>query len=450
MKRVLVVDDDWMNCVMAKGALGDNYEVDTVNSGEEALAFMERQPVDLVLMDIMMPGMSGKETAQRIKEKEEWKEIPLIFLTADSDPATEVECLKWGADDFIIKPFVPLVMNTRVSRILEIYELRRELQLKLEKRTKQMETATLKSLTDALTGIHNRDYLVKHLTEWLEKGGVGTLFMIDLDNFKTMNDTYGHIMGDTTLQKFAQILKEYSKEGDMVCRLAGDEFVTFYPNLTDRKEAGDKAQNIIRKFSEEMGEMGYGGIVSVSIGIMLTSGGEDFQTIYNQADKALYVVKENGKNAYLFYGDGTETMEEITTTVDLEYVRGVMEKGISEQKGAFHMAFEEFKNVYDFILRCVSRKHQKVQIVLFTMEELKKPMNVGMEEVMQRWEQAMISTLRSMDTGARYSNCQYLAVLMDTNDEHGRIAADRLIERFYESNRAMQTEVKVTYDVRTM
>ena len=450
MKRVLVVDDDWMNCVMAKGALGENYEVYTVNSGEDALTFMEQQAVDMVLMDIMMPGMSGKETAQKIKEKEEWKEIPLIFLTADSDPATEVECLKWGADDFIVKPFVPLVMNTRVSRILEIYDLRKELQLKLEKRTKQMETATLKSLTDALTGIHNRDYLAKHLTEWLEKGGVGTLFMIDLDNFKTMNDTYGHIMGDKTLQQFAQILKRYSKEGDLVCRLAGDEFVTFYPNLTDRKEAGEKAQNIIREFSEEMGKLGYGGIVSVSIGIMMTSGGEDFQTVYDQGDKALYCVKNSGKNAYLFYGDSEETIEEITTTVDLEYVRGVMEKGISEQKGAFHLAFDEFKNVYDFIMRCASRKRQDVQIVLFTMEELRKSAAVEMEEVMQRWEQAMISTLRSMDTGARYSNSQYLAVLMDTNDEHGKIAANRLIEKFYENNEALKTEIKVTYDVRTM
>lgn len=450
MKRVLVVDDDWMNCVMAKGALGDNYEVYTVNSGEEALTFMEQQPVDMVLMDIMMPGMGGKETAQRIKEREEWKEIPLIFLTSDSDPATEVECLKWGADDFIIKPFVPLVMNTRVSRILEIYELRRELQLKLEKRTKQMETATLKSLTDALTGIHNRDYLVKHLTEWLEKGGNGTLFMIDLDNFKAMNDTYGHITGDKTLQTFAEVLKEYSKEGDMVCRLAGDEFVTFYPNFTERRKAGDKARGIIRRFSEKMGEMGYGGIVSVSIGIVMASGGEEFRKVYDQADKALYFVKNNGKNAYRFYDENDESVEEINTTVDLEHVRGVMERGISEQKGAFHLAFEEFKNVYDFILRCASRKSQKVQIVLFTMEELQKPMSIKMEDIMRSWEKTMINTLRSMDAGARYSNSQYLVVLMDANEEHGKIAAKRLIERFYGNNEAMETKVKVTYDIRSM
>lgn len=451
MKRILVVDDDRMNCVMAKGALKEQYEVYTVNSGEEALTFLEQQePVDMILMDIMMPEMSGKEAAKRIKEREEWSRIPLIFLTADSDPETEVECLNWGADDFIIKPFVPLVMQTRVSRILEIYDLRKELERKLEKRTRQMEKATLKSLTDALTGLHNRDYLEKNLTPWLAEGGVGTLFMIDLDNFKTMNDTYGHIMGDKTLQNFAEVLKTYATEEDMVCRLAGDEFVTFYPNLTDKKTAGEKAENIIRSFSEKMGECGYAGIVSVSIGIMITSGGEDFRTVYNRADKSLYFVKNNGKNAYHFYDENNETVEEINTTVDLEYISSMMEKGIQEQKGVFHLAFDEFRNMYDYISRCISRKKQKVQIVLFTMVALRKPMKVEMEEVMQMWEGALANSLRSMDTGTRYSSSQYLVILMDADTESGKMAADRVIESFYESNEALKTEVKVTYDIRTM
>lgn len=450
MKRILVVDDDWMNCVLAKGALGESYEVHTVNTGSDALEYMESNEVDLVLMDIMMPGMSGKEAAQKIKERAEWKEIPLVFLTSDSDPETEVECLQWGADDFIIKPFVPLVMNTRVSRILEIYELRKELEQKLETRTRQMETATLKSLTDALTGIHNRNYLEKHLTDWLNNGGVGTLFMIDLDNFKTMNDTYGHITGDETLQHFARVLKAYSEEGDMVCRLAGDEFVTFYPNLTDRTLAGEKAKGIIRSFSEKMGELGFGGIVSVSIGIKISLGGEDFQTVYDQADTALYYVKNKGKNAYHFHDGNKEEVEEINTTVDLDYVRDVIGKGIPENKGALHLAFEEFKNVYDYILRCASRKQQEVQILLFTMEGLNKQLSVEAEEVMRRWESAMVNTLRSMDTGARYSNSQYLVVLMDSDLEKGKAAAERLIDSFYESNKELKEEINVTYDIRTM
>ncbi len=450
MKRILVVDDDWMNCVLAKGALGDSYEVHTVNTGNDALDFLENNPVDMVLMDIMMPGMSGKEAAKKIKERKEWREIPLIFLTADSDPETEVECLKCGADDFIVKPFVPLVMTTRVSRILEVYELRKELEQKLETRTRQMETATLKSFTDALTGIHNRSYLEKHLTDWLNQGEVGTLFMIDLDNFKSMNDTYGHSTGDETLQTFAQVLKSYSKDGDMVCRLAGDEFVTFYPKLTDRKTAGEKAKGIIRGFSEKMGELGFGGIVSVSIGIKITMGGESFQGVYDQADTALYFVKNKGKNAYHFCDEDIEEAEEIKTTVDLDYVQNVIGKRAQKNKGGLHLAFEEFKSVYDFILRCASRKQQEVQILLFTIEALNMLSAVEMEDVMQRWEQTMVRTLRSMDAGARYSNIQYLVVLMDSDSAKGKAAAERLICSFFESNEALKEEIRVTYDIRSL
>ena len=165
MKHILVVDDDSMNCVLAKHVLCQNYQVSTVYSGMEALDFLEEQIPNLILMDIDMPQMGGIEVTRRIKENEKWAKIPIVFLTADSDPTTEVECLKLGADDFLTKPFVPMVMNSRVSRILELQDFRHDLEQQLEVKTKQMELATLKSLTDALTGLHNRDYLEKKIKE---------------------------------------------------------------------------------------------------------------------------------------------------------------------------------------------------------------------------------------------------------------------------------------------
>ena len=227
MKHILVVDDDAVTCMMAERALSQNYQVTTVYSGDEALAFLNDQEIDLILMDIEMPDMDGKEIARRVRKNEKWAKIPIIFLTADSDPATEVECLKLGADDFIIKPFVPMVMNTRVSRILELYDLRQDLEQQLESKIKQMEMVTKKSITDSLTGLHNRYYLESNLKELLSSGRHGTLFMIDLDNFKGINDTYGHIVGDKTLQLFADILRQYTYESDIVCRLGGDEFIIF-------------------------------------------------------------------------------------------------------------------------------------------------------------------------------------------------------------------------------
>ena len=131
MKHILVVDDDGMNCILAKHALGNQYRVTTVSAGTEAIEFLKNEVPDLILMDIEMPQMSGLETVSIIKENEEWAQIPVIFLTADSDPSTEVKCLELGADDFIAKPFVPMVMNSRISRILELHEFMADLEHEL-------------------------------------------------------------------------------------------------------------------------------------------------------------------------------------------------------------------------------------------------------------------------------------------------------------------------------
>ena len=132
MKHILLVDDDQMNLVIAKHALDKDYRVTSVTSGMEALHKLEEDTPDLILMDIEMPEMDGMETTRRIKANTKWSKIPLIFLTADSDPITESECLKLGADDFIVKPFVPIVMTGRISRILELNELKTDLELQLE------------------------------------------------------------------------------------------------------------------------------------------------------------------------------------------------------------------------------------------------------------------------------------------------------------------------------
>lgn len=450
MKRILVVDDDAMNCVIAKHALGKNYEVESVDSGQAALDFLEKENVDLILMDKEMPEMNGIEVVKRIKEREEWSKIPVIFLTADKDPETEVECLSCGADDFIIKPFVPLVVNTRVKNILEIYDLRKDLERKLEKSTEQMEKVKMKSLTDALTGLHNREYLQKTLRVLLENGGTGTLFMIDLDNFKSINDTYGHIVGDKTLQHFASVLKMHARESDIVCRLAGDEFVVFYPSLIDKSEAGKKAEGIIRTFAEKMGALGYGGIVSVSIGIMITEGGHDFQDLYNKADTSLYFVKNNGKNAYHFYDGDNEQIEEINTVADMEYVSRMMEEGLTDKKGIFQLAYDEFKSVYDYVSRCVSRKKQKVQVVLFTLHTRDKMVQISLEEVMQLWEESLTGSLRAVDAGTKYSSSQYMMILMDVDIENGRQVSEKVIRAFYDNNEDLKEIVKVSYDIRTM
>ncbi len=157
MKHILIVDDNKTNLAMAKNELSADYSITPVLSGAQALQFLTKKHTDLILLDINMPDMDGKETMQRIRENAEWKNIPIIFLTADSSPETEAHCLLEGADDFIAKPFVPQVMRSRIARILELHELRNDLEARLAEKTKQLELITLSSIAAIAKTIEAKD-----------------------------------------------------------------------------------------------------------------------------------------------------------------------------------------------------------------------------------------------------------------------------------------------------
>ena len=127
MATILVVDDSKTNLTLAKQTLEPEYHVMPVLSGEQALRFLEKKHPDIILLDLNMPEMDGIETMRRIKANPDYVSIPIIILTATSEPQTEIECIELGAVDFITKPFVPQVMRLRISRILELEEYRKGL-----------------------------------------------------------------------------------------------------------------------------------------------------------------------------------------------------------------------------------------------------------------------------------------------------------------------------------
>ena len=447
MKKILIVDDDGINCLLAKHALADNYNVETVNSGAAALSFLEKEIPDLILMDIEMPEMDGKTVVKKIKACDAWNKIPVVFLTADTSPITEADCLQCGADDFITKPFVVDVMRSRVARVLEANSVRKDLEQALDQET-------IKSYTDALTGLKNRAYLEKELKKLLEEGHRGTLFMTDLDNFKAMNDTYGHMVGDAVLQNFADTLKLHSKEDDILCRLGGDEFVAFFTDVTDINEASEKAAGVIKTFAEKMGVMGYAGIVSVSIGAKITENGETFETLYSDADDTLYFVKENGKNSYHFWSkDGVVSdtqLQAIDTEAELEDIHRMISEEQNQDKGAFHVEYDDFKKLYDFSMRTVGRSNRDVQTLLFTLSSGGTNTEVAMDDIMEILKHAVISSLRSVDTGTKYSCSQYIVLLMDTDVENGRAVAKRVIDKFYQNESVKFSGIKVNYDIQPL
>lgn len=359
-KNILIIDDDKLNLTAARKVLSDEYKVIPVLRGTQALTYLENNDCDMILLDIKMPEMDGFEVYQKIRQMENCKNIPVIFLTADYDSETEARCLKEGAIDFIAKPFVPEVMRSRISRALELEKLRSSLAERLEQKTREISDMRNKSCQDALTGLWNRAYTEETVNMMISNGNQGSLMMIDLDNFKAINDNYGHIAGDRTLKMFADTLRSHSGHGDILCRIGGDEFIVFINGITSKDEIGSRAADIISDLCDKLEQCKFETNSSVSIGIaQAPEDGTEFNKLYNSADKALYYVKQNGKNSYHFFSDNLKTEKKRgKKNVDLNYIREFMNRADSG-KGVYAVDFDSFHHVYNFIHRFVERSKRK-------------------------------------------------------------------------------------------
>lgn len=646
MKRVLVVDDDTMNLILAEDALTGSYEVFTANSGKEALLWLEENTADMIIMDIEMEDINGIDTVKLIKEDARWSHIPVIFLTANTDPKTEISCLKTGADDFITKPFVPMVMKTRVDRIMELYKLRYGLEKELEEKSRQLEMMTMHSIMsiantidakdkytsghstrvakcsvaiaerlgwskeelqnlqyvallhdigkigvpdavlnkpsrltsdefdiikkhpsigkeilkeihtiphvqegalfhherfdgngypyglkgtniplyarivciadaydamstdrvyrkhvstekmiseyercrgsqfdpeltdifiemlkegyavddtplqeefaetrdllldsvlkgyrneavnlsmmDFLTGLYNKAYAQIHVEDLLHSGHTGALFMMDLDDFKHINDAYGHIIGDKVLKVFADIMKNAASDNDVLCRVGGDEFIMFNIDMNSREAAAERAEKIINPPEELIAEVPMFKDFLSSIGIAFAQKGDDFLSLFKKADKALYFAKRNGKKTYHFFENSDYESEASSYNVDISNIRSIVEGRMDFSKGAFNLAYGEFQKVYNFIVRYMERRTQDTQILLLTVKNQKKEFSdiPHREQAMSELEQAISTSLRNSDVYTRYSSSQYIVILMDISEENGKMVSQRITSSF--------------------
>ena len=433
MKNILIIDDDKLNLATARRVLSAEYKVIPAMKGTQALAYLQNGDCDIILLDINMPEMDGFEVLQKIRQMESCKDIPVIFLTADNDTETETRCFKEGAIDFIAKPFVPEVMRSRIGRALELEELRCSLAERLEQKTREVSDIKNKSCQDALTGLWNRVYTEAAVNKMIAQEAKGTLMMIDLDNFKAINDNYGHIEGDRVLKMFADTLRDFSGEEDILCRIGGDEFVVFYKDLTSKSEIGSRAADIISDLCDKLEQCKFETNSSVSIGIaQAPEDAAEFNRLYNCADKALYYVKQNGKNSYHFFSDKLQTEKKRgEKNVDLNYLREFMNRA-DGGRGVYSLDFESFHHVYNFIHRFVERSRREVQTLLFTIgdNDAQKMDIAEMELALETLEKAIYQSLRRSDVSTRYSSKQIIVILMDVNEVNGDMVAARILKCF--------------------
>lgn len=289
--RLLLVDDQPINIHVLYEIFHAEHEVFAVTSGREALDFCQATPPDMILLDVMMPDLDGHEVCRRLKADRATADIPVIFVTAQSDPADETRALEAGGVDFITKPANPAVVRARVKTHL----------------TLRAQTELLRQLAflDGLTGLANRRRFDEALqTEWRHcwrRQAPLTLMMIDIDHFKRFNDRYGHQAGDACLQDVAATLKAaFGRPHDLVARYGGEEFVCLLPE-TDLPAGEAKARALIADVQGLAIPNDDGldpAVVTISIGVATTMPGEagDPRAAMALADRALYEAKHAGRN----------------------------------------------------------------------------------------------------------------------------------------------------------
>ena len=271
-KTILVVDDSRFNLVIAKDLLSEEYRVETVNSGELAFQYLAGNEPDLVLLDIQMPGMDGFEVMRRIQGSEEWKKIPVIFLTADRTEKTEETCFQMGAMDYIGKPFVPAIMLQRVRRTFELQGYRKSLEQMVEQQLQRITQlqqgiiitmANLIESRDGTTGEHVKrtSAYVNLLVNKMQEKGIykETLTSTYIDYLKKaspLHDIGKLTVPDRILQKPGALTQE---EYDLIKlhAQAGGQLIQENMNRIVDKEFVEIAQDLAAFHHEKWNGLGY-------------------------------------------------------------------------------------------------------------------------------------------------------------------------------------------------
>lgn len=287
--KILVVDDNLNNIRLLTDILEDeNFTVYTADNGAAVLAMVHKLKPDVILLDIMMPGLDGFEVCKLLKNDFDIKDIPVIMVTAKTEGIDIKKSLGMGAFDYIKKPIDEIEVIARVQSAIRFKQTQDKL--------KEM------AMKDGLTGLYNHALLIELFEKEIDKqqrnNGSISFAMIDIDDFKKINDTYGHISGDTVLKELSNILMSSVRGGDIVGRYGGEEFSIVFPGI-DEQNAFQLCERIRKEVEDFNFEIGIETVkITISIGINFNElkGIINKREIIQKADEALYRAKHNGRN----------------------------------------------------------------------------------------------------------------------------------------------------------
>ena len=323
--NILVVDDDPTISLLLKKKLStENREVLIAETGTEAEKILNEREVSLIILDLFLPDIDGRTVLLHLRERPQTSRIPVVVLSARESSQTKTECFALGADEYFVKPFDPEVLVVSISAKLQ--------------RTKEI---SREAQRDSLTRLPNRSAFnstFERMRSFANRVGAPlSVGMLDIDRFKSINDTYGHTMGDEVLQRIASVINKSLRKYDSLFRWGGEEFVVILPNTgtSGGVRALEKALQAVseERFTSSGAEIF---VVTFSAGVTEVTQDSTMDEIIEEADRLLYKAKSSGRNRVMCSGTSIESFEKKVLMAEDDKLIAKIVKYRLEQEG-FHV-----------------------------------------------------------------------------------------------------------------
>lgn len=342
-ETVLIVDDSRFHRTVLKTTLTEYFDVLEAANGKECLSMIEnpQNDIDLVILDLVMPEMDGFEVLKRRQNMEDFKKIPVIVLSTSQSIEFQTQAFELGAHDYIIKPVDARIAITRINNAISTV---RHLQTALSEQNEWRQ----KSQIDEMTNLLNKATTEKFVKETLEKypEEEHALMLVDIDNFKSVNDNLGHKVGDHVITVVAGVLTTTFGAADIIGRIGGDEFLVMVPKVETRDSVLEKADKLVGVIRDKE-NLSIPNVISISVGVAFSEKNETYESLFTRTDEALYDSKKAGKGRYTVYGESCQLPEGLNVVVAWSNSRNVTSTLTFELPNLFELkavaTFEEFK-----------------------------------------------------------------------------------------------------------